>query len=203
MRERPPGSPRKPPRRLKTRPPRGRPAGRPAFGERAHAADAPVILYGWHTVTAALENPARRIRRIYATENAARRLADQGLARQVPLEPVRPDAIARRLSADAVHQGILAEADPLPAPALEEIEPGGIVLAFDQITDPHNVGAMLRTAAGFAVSAVVTTARHSPQATGVLAKSASGALELVPIVVVQNLGTKLSTTFSNITTAIQ
>src|SRR5437868_6693112 len=78
MRERPPGSPRKPPRRLKTRPPRGRPAGRPAFGERAHAADAPVILYGWHTVTAALENPARRIRRLYATENAARRLADQG-----------------------------------------------------------------------------------------------------------------------------
>jgi 23S rRNA (guanosine2251-2'-O)-methyltransferase len=92
-----------------------------------------------------------------------------------------------------VHQGLLAEADPLPALAPEEIEPSGIVLALDQITDPHNVGAILRTAAGFAVAALVTTARHSPQATGVLAKSASGALEFVPIVTVQNLARALAT----------
>jgi 23S rRNA (guanosine2251-2'-O)-methyltransferase len=151
-----------------------------------------VILYGWHTVKAALENPARRIRRLYLTENAARRLADEGVVLPVPPDRVRPDVIAARLEPDAVHQGLLAEADPLPAPALEEIEPNGIVLALDQITDPHNVGAILRTAAGFSVAAVVTTARHSPQATGVLAKSASGALEYVPIVTVQNLARALT-----------
>ena len=109
----------------------------------------------------------------------------------VETELVRPDAIARRLGPDAVHNGLLAEADPLPSPELDELEPAGIVLVLDQITDPHNVGAILRTAAGFAVAAVVTTARHSPEATGVLAKSASGALEYVPIVTVQNLARAL------------
>jgi 23S rRNA (guanosine2251-2'-O)-methyltransferase len=155
--------------------------------------DGAVILYGWHTVKAALENPARRIRRLYATENAARRLAADGVALGLEPQVVRPDAIARRLGADAVHNGLLAEADPLPSPELEDIEPAGIVLVLDQITDPHNVGAILRTAAGFAVAAVVTTARHSPEATGVLAKSASGALEYVPIVSVQNLARALAT----------
>jgi 23S rRNA (guanosine2251-2'-O)-methyltransferase len=91
-----------------------------------------------------------------------------------------------------VHQGLLAEADPLPSPAIEDMDPSGIVLVLDQITDPHNVGAILRTAAAFAVAAIVTTARHSPDATGVLAKSASGALELVPIVIVQNLARALA-----------
>jgi len=152
-----------------------------------------VILYGWHTVKAALDNPARHIRRLYATENAARRLAADGVAPTVAPEVVRPDAIARRLGPDAVHNGLLAEADPLPSPALEDIEPAGIVLVLDQITDPHNVGAILRTAAGFNVAAVVTTARHSPEATGVLAKAASGALEYVPIVTVQNLARALET----------
>jgi 23S rRNA (guanosine2251-2'-O)-methyltransferase len=152
-----------------------------------------VILYGWHTVKAALDNPARRIRRLYATENAARRLTADGEAPRVTPEVVRPDAIARRLGPDAVHNGLLAEADPLPSPELEDIAPAGIVLVLDQITDPHNVGAILRTAAGFSVAAVVTTARHSPEATGVLAKAASGALEYVPIVTVQNLARALET----------
>jgi 23S rRNA (guanosine2251-2'-O)-methyltransferase len=167
------------------RPPRG--------GEARASGDGAVILYGWHTVKAALENPARRIRRLYATANAARRLAEDGVALAVEPELVRPDAIAHRLGPDAVHNGLLAEADPLPSPELEELEPAGIVLVLDQITDPHNVGAILRTAAGFAVNAVVTTARHSPEATGVLAKSASGALEYVPIVTVQNLARALET----------
>ena len=150
-----------------------------------------VILYGWHTVTAAMANPARRIRKLWATENALRRLSDEGIALPTEPELVRPDAIAARLSPDAVHQGLLAEADPLPSPELEELTAAGIVLVLDQITDPHNVGAILRTAAAFAVAAIVTTARHSPEATGVLAKSASGALEHVPIVIVQNLARAL------------
>jgi 23S rRNA (guanosine2251-2'-O)-methyltransferase len=160
-------------------------------GAETRAGDGAVVLYGWHTVKAALENPARRIRRLFATENATRRLAEDGVALGVETELVRPDAIAHRLGPDAVHNGLLAEADPLPSPELDELEPAGIVLVLDQITDPHNVGAILRTAAGFAVAAVVTTARHSPEATGVLAKSASGALEYVPIVTVQNLARAL------------
>src|SRR5262245_11360219 len=165
------------------------PGGRRPGGERRH--DGPAILYGWHTVKAALENPARRILRLYATENAARRLADDGVELPVKPELVRPGVIAARLGPDAVHQGLLAEADPLPSPELDEIATVGIVLVLDQITDPHNVGAILRTAAGFSVSAIVTTARHSPEATGVLAKSASGALEYVPIATVQNLARAL------------
>jgi 23S rRNA (guanosine2251-2'-O)-methyltransferase len=143
------------------------------------------VLYGWHTVKAALENPARRVRKFLATENAARRLAEEGLT--VSPEIVRPAAIAERLAPDAVHQGFYLEADPLPSLDIAEIPAGAPVLLLDQITDPHNVGAILRTAAGFDVTAVVTTARHSPEATGALAKAASGALEYVPIVTVQNL----------------
>jgi 23S rRNA (guanosine2251-2'-O)-methyltransferase len=156
------------------------------------APDAPVLLYGWHSVTAALANPARKIRRLLATENAIRRLAEDGIALPVTPELVRPDALDARLTPDAVHQGLLAEAAALPSPDIEDLDPSGIVLVLDQITDPHNFGAILRTAAAFAVAAVVTTARHSPQATGVLAKAASGALEHVPIVTVPNLARGLS-----------
>ncbi|MGC1354997.1 MAG: RNA methyltransferase [Xanthobacteraceae bacterium] len=153
--------------------------------------DGEVVLYGWHTVTAALANPERHIRKLWATENAARRLTDAGIKLTVTPEMVRPDAIAARLSPDAVHQGLLAEADPLPARELADLPAAGLVLALDQITDPHNVGAILRTAAAFAVGAVITTARYSPDATGVLAKSASGALEWVPMVAVTNLSRAL------------
>src|SRR5262249_57610459 len=96
------------------------------------------------------------------------------------------------LGPDAVHEGLLAEADPLLAPSISELASEGIVLVLDQITDPHNVGAILRSAAAFGVKAIVTTARHSPEATGVLAKSASGALDLVPMVTVQNLARALT-----------
>jgi len=167
-------------------------AGREARRERRANAESDVILYGWHTVTAALANPQRHIRRLLATENALRRLAEEKIALKVTPEVVRPGAIDALLTPDAVHQGLLAEADPLPSPGIEDMDPSGIVLVLDQITDPHNVGAILRTAAAFAVAAIVTTARHSPEATGVLAKSASGALELVPIVIVQNLARALA-----------
>src|SRR6266404_9133841 len=138
--------------------------------------DGPGILYGWHTVSAALANPERQIRKLFLTENAARRLADENIDTRVTPEIVRPNAIDQRLGPDAVHQGLLAEAEPLPSPDIDTLAQEGIVLVLDQITDPHNVGAIMRSAAAFAVKAIVTTARHSPEATGVLAKSASGAL---------------------------
>ncbi|HLL27744.1 MAG TPA: 23S rRNA (guanosine(2251)-2'-O)-methyltransferase RlmB [Xanthobacteraceae bacterium] len=150
------------------------------------------LIYGWHAVQAALENPARRIRRLLVTPNGARRLEELGLKAAVAPEIVRPEEIDRLLSPDAVHQGIFAEADPLPTPALDELPARGIVLVLDQITDPHNFGAIVRSAAAFAVTAIVTTARHSPEATGVLAKSASGGLEHVPLVLAQNLARAMS-----------
>src|SRR5436305_6157776 len=174
-------------------PDRGRESGRrpPRRGHEAGSEGA-VILYGWHTVAAALANPQRRIRKLMLTENAARRLADENIAIPVTPEIVRPTVIDQRLGLDAVHQGLLAEADPLPSPDIDTLAQQGIVLVLDQITDPHNVGAIMRSAAAFAVKAIVTTARHSPEATGVLAKSASGALELVPLVTVQNLARALN-----------
>jgi 23S rRNA (guanosine2251-2'-O)-methyltransferase len=156
------------------------------------AADDTVVLYGLHAVKAALANPARRIRRLLATENAARRLAEDGVTLAIVPEIVRPGALDERLPTDAVHQGLYAEADPLPSPPIEELAADGIVLVLDQITDPHNVGAIFRSAAAFSAAAIVTTARHSPDATGVLAKSASGALDLVPLVRVQNLARALA-----------
>ena len=167
-------------------------AGRPAGRDRDSHGDGPVILYGWHTVTMALANPQRRIRKLTLTENAARRLAEENIATRVTPEIVRPQEIDRLLSPDAVHQGLLAETDALPSPEIETLKQEGMVLVLDQITDPHNVGAILRSAAAFAVKAIVTTARHSPEATGVLAKAASGALELVPMVTVQNLARALT-----------
>jgi len=156
------------------------------------AADGLVVMYGWHTVTAALKNPARRLRKLLTTENAARRLADEGIAPAIKAELVRPSAIAERLMPDAVHQGLYLEADPLLSPAVEDLPAQGVVLVLDQITDPHNVGAIFRSAAAFAATAIVTTQRHSPEATGALAKAASGALEHVPLVSVQNLARGLA-----------
>jgi 23S rRNA (guanosine2251-2'-O)-methyltransferase len=154
--------------------------------------DDTAVLYGWHPVTAALQNPERRLRKILATENAARRLAEEKIETTPRPEIVRPDAIAARLPPDAVHQGLYVEADPLPSPPVEELAADGVVLVLDQITDPHNVGAIFRSAAAFAATAIVTTARHSPETTGVLANAASGALEHVRFVTVQNLARGLA-----------
>ncbi|GAA0003077.1 hypothetical protein BRDID11002_30780 [Bradyrhizobium diazoefficiens] len=110
----------------------------------------------------ALQNPARRIRKLTLTENAARRLAEENIETRVTPEIVRPQEIDRLLSPDAVHQGLLAEADPLLSPDIETLTPEGMVLVLDQITDPHNVGAILRSAAAFAVKAIVTTRAPQP-----------------------------------------
>jgi 23S rRNA (guanosine2251-2'-O)-methyltransferase len=113
-------------RRTAGKPERGaRPqrASQRTSGQHAGDPDGPVILYGWHPVKAALENPARGIRRLLATENALRRLTQDHVPLRVEPELVRPQTIAQRLSPDALHQGLLVEADPLPAPALEHIRP--------------------------------------------------------------------------------
>lgn len=145
------------------------------------------IIYGWHPVVEALANPRRRARRLMATENAHKRLLERFGRLPITPEIVRPADIDRLLEPDAVHQGLLLEADPLPSPTIDSLPADSLILVLDQITDPHNVGAIVRTAAAFSVAAIVTTARHSPAATGVLAKSASGGLEHVPFVVVRNL----------------
>ncbi|MCX7319770.1 MAG: 23S rRNA (guanosine(2251)-2'-O)-methyltransferase RlmB [Hyphomicrobiales bacterium] len=165
---------------------------RPPRRDRETGGDGVAVLYGWHPVTLALANPNRTIRKLWLTENAARRLSDEKIETRVTPELVRPEDIDRRLGPDAVHQGMLAEVDPLEGPDLDDLPQDGMVLVLDQITDPHNVGAILRSAAAFKVNAVITTNRHSPEATGVLAKSASGALELVPIIAVPNLARALN-----------
>jgi 23S rRNA (guanosine2251-2'-O)-methyltransferase len=101
------------------------------------------------------------------------------------------DEIAARAPRDSVHQGVLLEARPLAPIDISELPDNGLVIVLDQITDPHNVGAILRTAAAFAVDALVTTERHSPEFSGALAKSASGGLEHVPIATVVNLARAL------------
>jgi 23S rRNA (guanosine2251-2'-O)-methyltransferase len=146
-----------------------------------------VQIYGFHSVAAALTAPRRKLIRLYATAAAAERLAQEIAARGVETRILTAEEIALRAPREAVHQGLLLEARPLEPIDISELPASGLVLVLDQITDPHNVGAILRTAAAFAVDALVTTERHSPEFTGALAKSASGGLEHVPICSVANL----------------
>ena len=145
------------------------------------------LIYGVHPVAEALKNPKRKIFSLKASKNAADRLGQEIAARGITPEIVHPNILDRALGADAVHQGLLMEARALAQPRLDEIEKSGIVVLLDQVTDPHNVGAILRTCAAFNVTALVATARHSPEASAVLFKSASGAYEHVPFVKVTNL----------------
>ncbi len=151
-----------------------------------------VRLYGLHAAEAALGNPGRRVRAIYATPNAAQRLDLLTRPGHAPLHTVTPRDLDRMLGAEAVHQGILIEADPLPERNLAELDAAKLVVVLDQVTDPHNVGAVLRSAAAFGVEALVMTARHSPPLAGALAKAASGALEHVPVILVANLARAIS-----------
>ncbi|WFT83006.1 MULTISPECIES: TrmH family RNA methyltransferase [unclassified Methylobacterium] len=188
---------RMPPRERRGGPDRrtGAPARAPA-GARAGAGprradEDTVVLYGWHPVAEALRNPRRRLTRLLATENGLARLTEEVGELRIAPETVRPGEISALVGPDAVHQGLYLEAEPLPVPPIEDLPADAVLLALDQITDPHNVGAIVRTAAAFAVTAIVTTARHSPAATGVLAKSASGGLEHVPFITVRNLAEAL------------
>jgi 23S rRNA (guanosine2251-2'-O)-methyltransferase len=149
-------------------------------------------LYGFHSVLEALRNKNRTLLSLYATEAAAERLKPEIEATGVAVHLIETDDLTRRLGRDAVHQGVMLEAKPLPVPELDEIaQKSGIILVLDQITDPHNVGAILRSAAAFGVDAVVTTERHAPELSGVLAKAASGALEHVAVIEVVNLARAL------------
>ena len=145
------------------------------------------MLFGLHAAEAALANPNRTVTRVIATENGAHRLGPLLAKRGLTPEAATPRDLDRLLGPDAVHQGVALEADPLPPVALDDIEPAGMVLVLDQVTDPQNVGAALRSAAAFDASGLVMTERHSPPLHGVLAKAASGALDLVPVVLVKNL----------------
>ncbi|MBZ9794146.1 TrmH family RNA methyltransferase [Mesorhizobium sp. ES1-4] len=172
--------------------------GAPAFRPRhpvppgENTADGLVRLYGLHTVRAALDNPRRRIKKMLVTRNAAERLEIADLA-ALPFkaELVEPRDIDKITGSDAVHQGALIEAEPLKPKRLDALGDTRLVLVLDQVTDPHNVGAILRSAVAFGAGALITTARHSPQESGVLAKSASGALEHIDQIEVKNLADAL------------
>jgi 23S rRNA (guanosine2251-2'-O)-methyltransferase len=151
----------------------------------------PSWIWGVHAALAALANPARRIERVVATRNAASRLPDN-----IDPQILEPDAIDGMLPPGAVHQGLAVRAHPLEPLELEAAcfpPDGRSVLILDGVTDPQNVGAAFRSAAAFGARAVVLQDRKSPPLTGVLAKAAAGAVELVPHVRVVNLGRAVET----------
>jgi 23S rRNA (guanosine2251-2'-O)-methyltransferase len=151
-----------------------------------------VFLYGLHTVRAALENPRRKLIKLSVTQNAFARLdIGEPETLKFPVEFVSPQDIDKVLGPEAIHQGVMLETRPLPARRLEALKASPLLLVLDQVTDPHNVGAIMRSAVAFGAGAVVTTQRHSPTESGVLAKSASGALELIPYIQVTNLADAL------------
>ena len=155
--------------------------------------DAPVRLYGTHAVCAALQNPQRQVVKLWATANGAKTISDLNTAQKLIPDQLSPQELARLVPPDAVHQGLVADVTPLPETELEAIMARGRpIVVLDQIVDPRNVGAILRAAAVFGVAGIIVTRRHSPRAEGALAKTASGALEIVPIVAVANLARTLS-----------
>ncbi len=142
-------------------------------------------LYGLHAVKAALHNPHRICKRILHTKP----LNDLD-CRDIPTKQVEKEYFNKILPPGAVHQGLVAEVKPLEEPRLEDIAGGGAagcVVILDQITDPHNVGAILRSCAAFNVKALITQERHMPDSFGLIGKIASGALEHVPIMTVANI----------------
>src|SRR5690606_32942352 len=132
---------------------------RPAAG--ALPADGLVRLYGLHTARAALDNPVRRIRRMLVTRNALARLElSEPPVLPFPVEIVEPREIDRIVGGDAVHQGVLIEAEPLKPKRLSAMGDARLVLVLDQVTDPHNVGAIMRSAVVFWAGGLINKARH-------------------------------------------
>jgi 23S rRNA (guanosine2251-2'-O)-methyltransferase len=152
-------------------------------------------LYGRHAVAAALANPRRSCHRLLATAEALADLDRQAQRAGVEIATVERATLDRLLGEGTVHQGLALSVAPLPRPDLARTcapEPGrNMVLALDQINDPHNLGAILRSAAAFEARAVIVPERHSAELGGVAAKAASGALELVPVIEVVNLARAL------------
>lgn len=152
-----------------------------------------VWLYGVHAVVGALRNPVRRLRRLMVTPEGESAITNR-LSSPWPIQSERVDRarLDQLLGRDTAHQGIALLADPLAAPPLAHalLRPGSVIV-LDQVNDPRNVGAILRTAAAFGVSAVITQDRNAPDETGALAKAASGALEKVPLIRAVNLARTL------------
>jgi len=149
-------------------------------------------FWGRHAVAAALDNPQRKVLRAWATRDAA---AAMNFPKEVAVTFADVADLGRLVPGDAPHQGVVVEAEPLEEVWLDEVlgraGERAVLLVLDQVTDPHNVGAILRTAAAFGAAGVIVTERHAPADTGVLAKAASGALELVPLVRAVNLSRAL------------
>ena len=181
------------PKKTERRNLRGR-AGRMEGGRGSgRASQGQVRLWGRHAVEAALNNPARRHRKLWATREGIASL-DGELPADFPLEYADGADLARLVARDAPHQGLVLDCAPLEDVYLADVLDGAPerpVVVLDQVTDPHNVGAILRSAAAFDAAAIVTQDRHAPPEGGVLAKSASGALEIVPWVRVVNLARAL------------
>ncbi|MDB5708204.1 MAG: methyltransferase [Sphingomonas bacterium] len=150
-------------------------------------------FWGRHAVTAALANPERVVRKMWATREA---LAGLDIPPVIPITYAEVTDLARLVPGDAPHQGLVIEVDPLDDIWLGDLLQQGAddkrpLLVLDQVTDPHNVGAILRSAAAFDALGIITQDRHSPPESGTIARSASGALELVPWVRVINLSRAL------------
>ena len=154
------------------------------------SAHGPLRLFGRHAVLAALANPDRALRRLHTTARAVEGLSVKGV--EISLTDERN--LDRLVPTDAPHQGLVLETEPLEPPALEDVLASAAdrpLLMLDQVTDPQNIGAILRSAAAFDAAAVITQDRHSPPETGALAKAASGALEIMPWCRVTNLSRAL------------
>jgi 23S rRNA (guanosine2251-2'-O)-methyltransferase len=171
---------------------RPRPESRPPAGPREAPGNS-LWIYGTHAVAAALANPARHLRRLVLTEEGEAAIGTH-LRRPWPLavERVERARLDYLLGAGAIHQGAAVLVDPLAPPALATaLARPGPVLVLDQVSDPRNIGAILRAAAAFGVAAVITQDRNAPEETGALAKAASGALETVPFLRAVNIARTL------------